>query len=823
MRAFLRGLVAGFLLSCLRATPGELLDWGVAGARTAYGWRTAALFAVAIGLWTARQRSLTTGFLLGACLGFAVHGLLLANAWPAAGTFTKIAVIVAGLVALAAIRPGRREEEADVGRSRLVDLGLMTGGIGAAIALEGVARHVRLFQGGLAQDDTVSALACLALLLLGAAAFGWIAASRPLRGLSLPIALAASASAGFLSLAVVARIGVPEGYKPYLDRFGLDGALRGTLAYDALIAGSCFVVPALLLGAGLHGAGGRYRLRAALFGGAVGLFLVQALLRTDPGSPASAAQPSSAGLVPLGALIAAAGAVLAILSLADRGVWARWGGIAACIALASPSLLRKVDPLHVLSPWARRPVYPLFVADVPEGLLTVESFGLLGGSWLYVTLDRRLLTPEFEGAVADALRLRASLELLPREKREQRRIKMLLVGQVTPDRLRILTDGGVVRIDRSAAWWSSMARLEEALWSALPEPYPRATGDILDPGEACDRLAQGQYDLVVVTAVPGDAPRPRKARAPEATTLVRWIDLDEPAAHVDLGDRVALILDGLERPALALVDHAGAASEGDYAPLLLRGGERRSAPTPLAWVCKWPFDRDTGRSYEAREEMMHRLASAERGGPLEDVTTGFELFFEGQGPSSQFEHAADRVELPDACLDRFRAAALSGPLDPTLRRTWETLAQVLAGKRWIEKIYAYVLPVAEKHRPWPVLERTLARADLESLEPEEAVSRLEPLRELTPEDFETWFLLGEAYCAAGDSAKAREHWRRAMWLETSDRASKRKAALALARSGDPEGLEAARQFLLENPDDEELKALLSAPDPSAPPRDPCAR
>jgi len=49
---------------------------------------------------------------------------------------------------------------------------------------------------------------------------------------------------------------------------------------------------------------------------------------------------------------------------------------------------RVAEPVHVLSPWARRPVFPSYVADTPEGLVTVESFGILGGAWVFVTVDR---------------------------------------------------------------------------------------------------------------------------------------------------------------------------------------------------------------------------------------------------------------------------------------------------------------------------------------------------------------------------------------------------------------------------------------------------
>src|SRR5262249_21502193 len=67
-------------------------------------------------------------------------------------------------------------------------------------------------------------------------------------------------------------------------------------------------------------------------------------------------------------------------------------------------------------------------------------------------------------------------------------------------------------------------------------------------------------------------------------TVVRWIDLDEPAIHRNLGDSVALVMDGLERPAIALVENGSAPHEDPFTPLVLRPGPSRCAPTPLAWL-----------------------------------------------------------------------------------------------------------------------------------------------------------------------------------------------------------------------------------------------
>ncbi len=636
--------------------------------------------------------------------------------------------------------------------------------------------------------------------------------------------LAAAASACFVSLRVVSRLSVDRALSGYLRRFGLDTSLHGMLGYDVLISAACFIAPALLLGAALPAGRGRARIFSALIGAALGLGLVPGLLALEPGSSSSELQASSAELVPWGSLVAAGGALVAILSLGDRGALARWMGIAVALALALPALLVNVKPQLVLSPWSKRPTFPLLVSDTPEGLLTVESFGLVGGTWLFVTLDRRAVSPVLEGAVADALRMRGALDLLPAARRARGNLSVLLVGQLTPERARILSEAGVSRIDRTAAWSEAMPRIEEALWNALPEKREKLQGEILTPARAGERMASGDYDLVVAPAVPGDAPRVTEIRAPAVTTVVRWLEIDQPAQQRDLGDLVALTCEGLDRPSLGVLTNASApAGDDTFAPLVLHAGSPRAAPTPLAWLRTRKSPRADERTDRARAAMAARLAEAARGGPLEDLAAGFESFYGAQGIRSEFESPEERTELPDVCLERWRSALLAGPPDPFARRLFETLARVLTGKRWIEKIYAYVQPVAVKHPPWPALEKALARADIESLEPQAAIHRLEPLTSIEPKDFEVWYLLGEAQCAAGEGAKALESWRHAVWLQTSDRVSRRKVTLALARTGDAEGREAARQLLLEVPDDEELKSLLTQPNPAEPPSDPCPR
>ena len=814
MRIFLRGLVAGALLSLLRVPLGvEFFQTVAVSGRTAYGWRAGALAAVALGLFAAGQAAMPARLLLGACAGYAIHGLFLANQLAPSSTIALCVVAVLGFAALAALRPG--DESVDPAPSPTIFemIGLAVAGAGAALSIEAIARHLRIFEGGLARDDSLSGAVALALLALGASILGKRAGSRPLRGLSAPIALAATAAVCFVPEFFGRRIAAQQGLASWLHGIGMQPSSNGTLPYDLLLSGVLLGLPLLLAGGAFAGIRGRNRLFAVLVGAAVGLAFVPSLLEQALDATASDDQPSISELVPLGSLVASAGALLAIVAISDRGVIARWSGIGTATAAALPALMVEVDPLHVFSPWLPHPLFPLYPSDAPEGFVTVESFGILGGSWAFATVDRHRVTPEIEGAVADALRLRASFELLPAEKRAKGKLSVLLVGQLSPERARTLADAGANRVDRTAAWWSSMANVEVALWDSTAGKQPKPKGEILPISEARARMERGEYDLVVAPAVPGDAPFVHPSGAPPSTVVVRWIDLDEPTEHRDLGETVAMIVDGLDRPAVAAVENAASAGDGKHAPILAHAGSKGSAPIPLSGLLHG------ADATAARAANVDRIAAAERGRPHENVTAAFAAYFEHQLDDPGMETG---VRIPDSALERFRKAALDGPPDPTTRRTWETLGHILAVQRETAKIETYLRPVAEKYAPWDALEKALARVDLEAKRPEEAMRRLDPIRLDYPNDFELWTMLGEAHCGGGDGAGAVECWRHAIEIVGVERNDRREIAMHLAACRDEDARAAAIKFLAEFPDDRDLAKKLDA-DASKLPQYPCSK
>ncbi len=800
MRKILSGIAIGALLSLLRAPLGiEFLQWPAVDARTAYGYRALALGLAACALWGARVRSLSTLWLVAITVGYALHGLVLANLWSPSG---HLSLWITGLAASAAVilaRPARRDpaaaaDEAIETTPFLAMIGIAIAAAGVAISVEASARHVRLFGAGLAQDDSLFGTVLLLGIVIGSAAFGWVARAPKSRGLAVPIALSAAAAGGYAALRVITSAATTRGLDQYLRAYGLDTSLHGTLVYDALMSASCFVVPALFIGAALAGVRSREELFSMLLGAAIGLFVVPSLFDVNAATADTDKILFSAQLIPLALLIAVSGAVLAILAVSVRGTVARWTGVACALAPCALLFVFTVRPQFVLSPWHNRLVMPFLARDTPEGFLTVEPSR---GGVNVATLDRRVLTPGTDAVEADALRLMLAIETLPPARRMKGAIRVLLIGQLTPPRAIVLGDSNATRIDRSAAWWPSMAAIEQQMFASTPLP----DGEILAPAEARRRIERGDYDLVVVPSVAGDAPVPTSLRAPEKTVVVAWLDCDEPLPRQSIGERVILSANGLDDPCLGVTLHAF--TDGSSLRMLA-AGESHAAPMPLRRLMLRTFDRQC----EGRAAAAERLHDAARGGPDEDLTAGLAIFYRAQVHSSPYESTADQVELPLEALDHFERSALARSPDVFERRLWEKLGRVLVGKRWIEEIYRYVEPVAQRHAPWPMLEHVLARADIEALEPESAIARLTKLTELEPGRFEHWYFLAEALLQAKRERDAADGYKRALALQPDNTGVKRKLAVLLVQLGDSEGARIAEELLIEDPDDAELLELL---------------
>lgn len=815
MRTFLRGCLLGVVFSMLRAPRGlDLFEMPAAASGTALLWRAAALAIAGVALLVALRRP-GFGMIASAAFGFALHAFVLAAYVTPGSTLAlvltcAVAVVLALAVCLDERKLQEEPEPAHKNRSAFVGelIGLFAAGAGAALAIEAVARHVRLFGAGSSRDDGVFGFTFLALAALGALAFGPLARWKKLRGASLPIGLALAAVACFLSLDVVRELIKTPVLGKLVARLGAGLIDHGTFGYDLAVGATLLAAPALALGFALAGARDGRQACALFAGAAQGVLLSGSLLASDASTDTTQSSMFAAQLVPAGALLCVAGAALAVLGAAGLGKVARYAALAVVLALTFVPLSRDTLGLPVCSPWdesrAQSPRTFQLSLDVPEGLLTVES---TPSGALVATLDRRVLSTSAEEAIAEAERVSTSIACVSPQRRAAGALRVLLVGQLDPPRAAMLGAQGVTAIDRTASWHAAMERIERKLFDTFPRPQ----GEILAPKEARERLAAGRYDLVIVPPVDGDAPRTRGLDVPEQTTLVAWIFADAPIARAALDEDVVLSSDGISQPAIALTRHAYRTQERTpAAPHFTPSGDCGAAELPLAALFLRDSPRDRSRSMNATRRSFERLALAAqaRADDSAPFLRALADLAAAQEPSSPFEKEAQQTELPDHVLDGLGPYALAHPPDAFVRSVWSGIARLLAEKRDIERLRKHVEPLAAKYKPWPELEKALASADIESLDPASAITRLESVAAVAREDFELWTMLATAKEATGDVRGASAAWARALELRPTRTEVKRKLAIALRKIDDERGLRLIEELLKETPDDTTLRAFL---------------
>lgn len=814
MRTVLRGLLVGVFLSLLRAPRGlDLLELPATSASSALLVRAAGLVLAGVVLLAALRRPGVL-LLLATAAGYALHGLVL-TAWiqPSGSWSLALTFVVGVILALAAALDERRLDEPleppHENRAAFVGelIGLFVTGAGAALSIEGVARHVRPFGAGLAQDDTAFGLAFLLAATLGAVAFGWIARAKALRNLSTPLALAGAAVVGAFVLQLVAELVSVTTLERWVRGFGSSLADHGSLSFDLLVGAALFGAPALLVGAALAGLRTPRQAGAVFFGAAQGLLLVKTVLGASPAATEAREAFSAAQLVQIGSFAAVAGAALALLSAPGATKLPRYASLAAVFALAIVPIVREPLALPVRAPWDdSNPLAPRLYQltfDLPEGLVTVES---RGQSPLVTTLAGHTVSTGLEDALGEIARLHASVNALPAEKRAKGGLSVLLVGQLDGLRATVLRQLGVTTIDRTAVWHVGMERIEKELFKDATPP----AGEILALDAARGRIDAGKYDLVLVTGVDGDAPAGCALHAPDATVVVAWLPANAWLAAAELGEEVLLAADGVDALSVARTLHAAhdATIPAPERPRFARAGERGGRPLPLTRLAQSDSYRFRERAFRSRAALLERLHDAARGTPDEALFAGLLELARAQEKSSPFETPEQQYELSDPGLDALAKHAQSTQPDAFERGVWEGLARILSGKRDVERIRRYVEPVAKAHAPWLALEKTLARADLESLEPATAVKRLDALATLGRDDFDYWNLAGDARKSANDLAGAARAWKRALELRATHQVVKRKLGIALVRLGDPSGRALIEELVKLYPNDAKLAAFL---------------
>ena len=840
LRRLAHGLVAGVLLSALRAPLG--LDWTQLAAvqgSTAALFRAAALLAIALSLDPARpawRAGAGASWLAAVCAGYALHGLVL-DVTP--GSRAGHALLLVAGTMLLRVLAGRRAPEVGEGApetlARSERLGLVLVGLGSALALETLAHETRLFTMATSADDALVGSVFLLLLALAAAAFGPLLAklgnerARFAAGLALG---SATTLAGLVFLAQLTPAGL-HGYLRRLDaslgwlraldsRLGgalglsgipaLDGASIGTLWTTALLSAATLVVPAFVLGATLGAARNVARLAHALVGAAAGLVLLPSLIRAHA-QPLGLDEARLAAfaweLLVAGATLAAVGVAILAFGLA-RG---RLATLATALIAALVPWIRPHEVLWSFSPWSVNQVVPELVWPTAEGLLTVER---ARDGLSILTLDRKRLTPLRLEEAADERRLRSAWALLPEARRAHARV--LLVGQLTPARMRVLRSLGVTAPDRSAPWHASMSAVEELLFRGEEPPG----GTIVAPGAARASLADGEYDWVVAPAIRGpivtwksesfeiwgsvDAPRLTTLELAGDTVGVAWVEADSRGPRGAELAPLLLDVERLEWLALGLVRGPAREALAEIGPRFEVAS--LAGPSPLRFLRSMP----QLRKFRLEDAWASSLASA----TTPALAGGLALHFHAQKLSSPGESRAQQIELEeDALRAFFSAVPPPGELDGFSRELWESLAWLLAEKREPEHLMVYVEPIAERFAPWPELDRAVARGYQEVLEPDTALRFLARARAARPLDID--LLLQSARCAEedGDTDGAVEFLEQALALQPGRPDVWRALGLTLTRSGDERGREWLERARTDYPSDSELLRALGLPVPEA--------
>lgn len=831
MRTFLFGLVGGALVSILRAPLGlDLTRVHAVDAVTAGLFRAAGFLVLAAGLELGARvfaRGVVTWRLLaGGLLGYAVHGLVLDGVVAPQTRFGfALAMLFVGVVIAQLERRcpanGERDEAPPPGSAER--LGLLLSGLGAAGAVESVARHVRHLGGGLPRDDTVFATVFAVLILLGALATPRVKNASLLAVLRgwLPVLVALACTIEFTLLHRL--LPGPDPLLILSTWMGNDIGKVGGWELDAIFAGRFLVLPAFLIGAALCTLEDRRRLASWLAGIAFGPLLAALLAAGEPlDMDAAAAAPGGMRTVAWCGAIAATGALLQVVAAGRASAAARWGTVVLCAGAAAATWVPRHHTPLLLSAWYQVPPEPTLVADTPAGMFTVEPAPR--DEVQVATLNRMRLTPVTLEESVDEQAIVAAYACAPPNQSSDS-LRVLFVGQISPSRAVALRRMGFGSLHRTGVWHELMPAAEAILFEGLEAP----PGLIVAPAEARKGIAESRYDLVITAPMYGQllrpdgvaggvpyGPTPPVAGAGLRSVAVRsvaWINTASAVPHRSMGSTVLLAGEAFESVFVGVASHAALAS--------VRTAPAETRPTLLpagTWTPRAPAFLGLGvraliQAHERRAQTFRRLAKG--GHPL---AVGLSDLYSIQVMSGPFESKGEAIELDTSRLAPFREAGLAEAPGSAVRGLVAYLAGVLVDKRMPGEILEYIVPVAEAHPEWPVLLRSTARAYMELLMPEEAAEALDRALENSPLDIGLLRLAADWHSRSGDHERAAELLRRALAIQAGRSDVRRELALVLLRAGDPEGEALARELLEEDPEDDEIREALSigAPEPLDP-------
>ncbi|MCA9001070.1 MAG: hypothetical protein KDB61_04040, partial [Planctomycetes bacterium] len=490
--------------------------------------------------------------------------------------------------------------------------------------------------------------------------------------------------------------------------------------------------------------------------------------------------------------------LLGLPLLGTSGLWIAWQQKRHVLAVSS--LISSVflaaflprTPLLPPIPWQRTPVDPIWQLETPEGQWAVTSDGR--GAF-QVLRDQVSTTGDRETVLLSQRCADVSMGWLDPETRQRARV--LFVGMLTPEIAFVLQSRGAQRIDRVTPLAPGFARqCETALRGGVA--LPKEMGDVLRAKEAEARVAQGEYDLILALPVRGaDAIEPELPEV-QGTLCVIWNSLDGLAGTRAIDREGWLCSDGLARFAMAWISGDGP-PPGETGVRLgpVDGGIPR---------LRWGFMRPWERVPVAQSHALARLANGSDGNDAELFHVLSELQA-SQVHSSPFESEFQAFELPRPLVERLTRVLALGPATPWRLELAGGLARTLVGQRDVAAILEF-LPGLSKALGEPYeLERALARAELESLEPEAAAHRLHRLREAWPTENGMLEELAIALDQSQEPARAAEVWHTLIQLHPGEWEFEKAWTLSLVRASDPEASKALESALRKHPDDPELQAV----------------
>ncbi len=790
---WLVALILGWLLVEGQPSPGgQWTDPHILTLQSAHvGWFLQ-LMGMAFCLWGGGKRALDWKFLLVVALGTWLPTLVLNGPYFQIGPCAAAGAMVAMGLMLRFRAPaddsGSENEDCPDDRSEAHALKLT--GAGMALALHGLGRILARMGEGNPADTSVTVATIATLVALGAFSFG-----RPIpvlvskRKKLLPWICFALMLGIIAALRAEQTLGTGAGLRTLMRRFGLDLSHAGTTVGVLLTNVSILILPAFAIGTLISALRQARRIFHLTFGAALATVLIPTALDSS-GFLTGHLQPSLR-LVVLG---------MGLLAISGTWLWLAQGKrYVACAAIVVGALITAVVPrgsILVPRPWQRTAVEPILWMESPQGQLTVTSDGM--GS-LQVLLDQMPLTADAEHGRLQDRCMTISMGLLDTETRSRARV--LLIGVLSPqikERLRAL---GAVRIDRVVPFDEMFGKAcEQALIGEGMSP--EMPGDLIGRAEARARLNHGDYDLVLGLPTRGvDAPIPDLPKDPKAV-MVLWNSLEglQGTRHSDRGG--ILCSDGLARFAFAWTAFSKRAE--------LRNANTRTASlgngglniSRLRWHTLRSWDR-TPLGMAASLDALSQDANETDAllfGALRDL-------FNRQTGSSPFETEAQRFELPRESVMHLTQALERGPGGPFYGEIAGGLARTLIGKRDVASIMEF-LPGLSKSMGEPYeLERSIARAELESLEPGAAAIRLKRLRQTWPTDVNLLEELGMALDQSEQPAAAVEVWAQLRGIHPDEWHFEKAWTLSLVRSGDDRATAALEKALSKHPDDLDLLAV----------------